>query len=199
MLYAVTKDGQKVRPNKDVIGYCPICQEKVIAKMGDIRVNHWSHQKNKDCDNWSEGETDWHLFWKSIVKKANTEVVIGEHRADIVNSKGTVIELQHSSISTEEIAERESFYGDMIWLFDLTHKRKNFIIVDKFYKENQGRHCMYHWKWGWKKLYSVQKPIFVDIGKFSILHLTEFGLPYGYANLYTYKKFIELYMGNIIV
>ena len=40
------------------------------------------------------------------------------HRADIVGNYGTVVELQHSQISPEVIAARESFYGRMVWLFD---------------------------------------------------------------------------------
>lgn len=43
---------------------------------------------------------------------------MGPHRADIRRDDGLVIELQASSISAEEIAEREAFYGEMVWLLD---------------------------------------------------------------------------------
>jgi hypothetical protein len=39
-------------------------------------------------------------------------------RADIVTASGVVVELQHSPISAETIAEREAFYGRMVWVFD---------------------------------------------------------------------------------
>jgi hypothetical protein len=79
-----------------------------------------------DCDEWYEPETDWHRFWKSLVPKEWCEQVIkknGEiHRADILTPDGLVIELQHSSISPDEIEDREEFYENMVWLFDCRGK-----------------------------------------------------------------------------
>lgn len=96
---------------------CSGCGDDVIAKCGEIKIWHWAHV-NKECDSWYEPESAWHIGWKSLAPPDNQEVVIGPHRADIRTSKGTVIELQHSPISPEEIREREQFYGDMIWIFD---------------------------------------------------------------------------------
>jgi hypothetical protein len=46
---------------------------------------------------------------------------MGPHRADVVTASGGVVELQHSPISPEVIAEREAFYGErMAWIFDAT-------------------------------------------------------------------------------
>ena len=59
------------------------------------------------------------------------EVVMGEnneHRADVRLDNSLVIELQHSPISAEMIAERERFYGSMIWLFDAQGFIKNIEI-----------------------------------------------------------------------
>ncbi|PZO47927.1 MAG: hypothetical protein DCF15_18445, partial [Phormidesmis priestleyi] len=51
-----------------------------------------------------------------------------EHRADVRLDSGLVLELQHSSISAETIAEREQFYGFMVWLFDAQGFKKNLEI-----------------------------------------------------------------------
>ena len=53
-----------------------------------------------------------------------------QHRADIVTRKGTVVELQHSSISVDSIEARESFYGKMIWLFDVSECRPEPRYID---------------------------------------------------------------------
>jgi competence protein CoiA len=122
MLDAINTNGRKVSARRGVIGFCPTCNEKLIPKCGRIMKHHWAHP-GKDCDPWHEPETNWHLYWKKRVPKDCREVTIekdGEkHRADIVTRNGTVIELQHSSISVDEIEKREKFYGKIIWLFDV--------------------------------------------------------------------------------
>ncbi|HEV3447343.1 MAG TPA: hypothetical protein VG099_22065 [Gemmataceae bacterium] len=40
----------------------------------------------------------------------------------MVGNGGVVIELQHSSISAEDIEAREASYGDMVSLFDATQR-----------------------------------------------------------------------------
>lgn len=116
MLYAVDADGVRRMAEPGVTAFCPQCNGEVRAKCGKIKVWHWSHVA-KDCDPWSEPESDWHLGWKSLFPKECCEVSMGPHRAD-VRINGTVIEFQKSPISPDEIAERESFYGDMVWVLD---------------------------------------------------------------------------------
>jgi hypothetical protein len=92
---------------------------QVLAKCGQINVHHWAHVVGEDCDPWSEPETPWHRKWKSFGHL--TEQTLANHRADIITSRGLVVELQHSGISVDEIREREAFYGaNLRWLFDGT-------------------------------------------------------------------------------
>jgi hypothetical protein len=122
MLYALNKNNRKILAKRGAEGRCPTCKEKLIAKCGRIMAHHWAHP-GEDCDPWHEHETDWHRYWKSLVPADCVEVTIEkngkQHRADIVTRKGTVVELQHSSISVDSIEAREDFYGKMIWLFDV--------------------------------------------------------------------------------
>ena len=125
MLYAIREDGSRGSPDDHrQRAVCPCCGLEVIGRFSseNLITPNWAHPNDSDCDPWSEGETPWHLGWKSIVKPEQCEVTMkrdGEHhRADIEGDRGVVIELQHSPISPEVIREREVFYGRMIWVFD---------------------------------------------------------------------------------
>ena len=119
MLYA--KVGvKKLRASPELKGICPVCGTDVIPKCGSLVTWHWAHSYRQDCDPWSEPISPWHVSWQDIVLPDFAEVVLGPHRADILGNSDTVIELQHSSINSEQIAEREQFYGNMVWLFDAT-------------------------------------------------------------------------------
>lgn len=135
---------------------CPTCGGDLAAKCGQIKKWHWAHVA-KECDQWSEGESAWHRDWKELVPPERREVVRGPHRADIVGPGGGVIELQHSSISCEEIAEREAFYGKMVWVFDASEFRKNLSIRDR------GDFLSFRWKWPRTSLLTVTKPMFFDL------------------------------------
>lgn len=104
--------------------WCGICCSEVIGRKGEIREKHWAHSKKKDCDNWWEPITEWHLEWQNHFPPQNREVIISEggktHRADIRLNNGMVIEIQHSPINPADINAREEFYGrnNMIWILD---------------------------------------------------------------------------------
>lgn len=112
------KNGEKVRAEPNVVAKCSICNEIVVPKYGQIKVWHFAHKSNKDCDDWYELESEWHKSWKDLFPKEQQEVIVGKHRADIKLQSGKVIELQSSSISSKEIREREDFYGNMIWILN---------------------------------------------------------------------------------
>lgn len=122
MKYAlVNSELQEAHPG--LSGKCPCCDSPVIAKCGDIKIEHWSHHKVRRCDPWWENETEWHRSWKSHFPKEWQEVVHraddGEkHIADVKTDQGYVIEFQHSHIKTEERIAREEFYKQMIWIVD---------------------------------------------------------------------------------
>jgi hypothetical protein len=114
MQFAIGDNGLRVPASPKERGKCPCCGAPVVAKCGKIVSWHWSHLA-KDCDPWYEPESEWHRDWKALFPEDWREVVVGPHRADIKTPKG-VIEFQASSISPDEIEERENFYGKMIWV-----------------------------------------------------------------------------------
>jgi len=106
-------------------GSCPQCGSEVTGHCGEQKTHHWAHLPGvSDCDSWGSGPmTQWHLDWQERVPIEQREVVIGNHRADIVVYNPStwhlrVVEFQHSSIGADEIRARQEHYGDMLWVFD---------------------------------------------------------------------------------
>lgn len=160
MLYARSKTGEILEAAPHLEGYCPACGNCVIAKCGDVKVWHWSHTANRDCDPWHESESQWHIDWKQSAPRC--EVVIGPHRADIVTRNGTVVELQHSYLSVAEIQEREAFYRQMIWIFDcrLPYQGERIVLTerDNFY--------VFRWLYPRQTIASCTKRVYLDLGDF---------------------------------
>lgn len=105
-----------------------------------------------------ESESAWHLAWKSVFPVDGTEVVIGNHRADVVLADGMVLELQNSTISVGEIAERESFYRNMAWIVNAEPFIDNLCI-----RVRDGFHS-FRWKWPRPCWSYAKRPIYLDLG-----------------------------------
>lgn len=166
MQYAIDSTGNKIQAHPHLEGKCTCCQSWLIPKCGKIKIWHWSHQVD-DCDPWYEPESEWHRGWKNLVPAKMTEVVIGNHRADIVSTDGTVVELQHSSISPQEIQEREEFYKDMVWLFDAI--KMHIELREKWFDEEGYR--TFRWKWPRRTLSFGKSPMYFDMGNNQIFEM----------------------------
>lgn len=156
MEYAV-KDQKRVVPTPGTQATCELCHASVLAKCGKINIWHWAHKNNRDCDPWSEPESEWHRNWKLHVPLDRREVTMANHRADIVGLNGGIVELQHSSITTTEISERESFYKNMIWLID----SKPFAANIRFSKKDN--YWTFRWYHSRKHHQLMKRPLFWDI------------------------------------
>lgn len=171
MFYAMSHEGMKIRAYPEAEAICPECLEPVVAKCGIINIWHWAHKSKGDCDIWSEHETQWHLMWKNYFPIDNVEVLIEKegkkHRADILTNDGIVIELQHSPISPDEILERESFYQNMAWVFDVIEPYNE----ERLLFRNKGDYKSFRWKNPRKHLSFVSKPAYLDVGCASLFEL----------------------------
>lgn len=122
MKFALLND-KKIEATKGAKGFCPSCGSELIAKCGEIKVNHWAHKGNRNCDPWWENETEWHRSWKNQFPSQWQEVVHfsdnGErHIADVKTQTDWVLEFQHSFLNAEERHSRNSFYVKLIWIVD---------------------------------------------------------------------------------
>lgn len=123
MRFALVND-EKTDPQPKLHGHCPHCGEEVISKCGRVKIWHWAHKSREVCDPWWENETEWHRAWKDNFPKEWQEISALDpetretHIADVKTSHGLVVEFQHSPMPPEEMAAREHFYGNMIWIVD---------------------------------------------------------------------------------
>lgn len=165
------KDNERILATPKQKAVCPICNEEVIAKCGNINVWHWAHKNLQDCDEWYEPESIWHINWKNEFPRECQEVVVGNHRADIkLNKKyiiGTfaydsdiVIELQNSTISSQDISKRERYYGNMIWLLNGETLAKNMEL------RGSGDYMTFRWKYPPKSWWIANKDIYIDLGNY---------------------------------
>jgi len=161
MIWAI-KNNQRIKATPKQKANCPLCKNEVISKCGKIKIWHWAHKANFNCDSFGEPETKWHLKWKNYFPKEMQEFKFENHIADIYNGK-IVIELQNSSISTKQIIEREKFYKNMIWILNGNTICKNLQLFKIRYK----------WKWFPQSWFFAKKPIYVDNGNKFLYLLNE--------------------------
>ena len=172
MLFANDDDGDRVRATPSSRAWCPTCAAPMISKCGKVVVWHWAHESVVDCDKWSEGETPWHAAWKSRfsdterpikrIYPGGLEVV---HRADAVTPGGVVIEFQHSSISADEVIERESFCQNMVWVIDGTKAFRSSRVRLRHHISESGRpYCSFVWLHRRRSFDEASCQAFLDIG-----------------------------------
>lgn len=125
MIVARLADGRLARGERGASGTCPGCGGKVYGREPDGVVRHWAHnpdptgtQRRCDSDN---AMTEWHRRWLSRRTDLECiEVTRGDHRADVINAGGFVVEFQHSPIREDDVRDRESFWRKGVWVLDGT-------------------------------------------------------------------------------
>ena len=147
MFTALTKDNNRISIEEAVPGedyLCTVCGKKIVVKSANsenIRT-HFAHKRNSLClDDWKHDMSNWHFEWQSKFPIDSREIVVEKdgvfHRADVLIN-GTVIEFQHSPISSEEFEARNSFYKEcgyrVVWLFDVAGKMKMDDCFDLVWK-----------------------------------------------------------------
>jgi len=125
-------DGNRTEATNGARGVCPSCGSELIAKCGEVKINHWAHKSIRNCDPWLESETEWHRSWKNNFPDDWQEIALpdeqtGEkHIADVRTIHGLVIEFQHSRIDPQERCSREKFYKRMVWVVNGTRLKRDY-------------------------------------------------------------------------
>ena len=135
MLVAMNEERCRINAseaNKKEKYFCPVCNEVLILKNGEINIAHFAH-KNRECiDNWHYDMSEWHRKKQNYFDIKYQEIILEKdgikHRADILKD-GVVIEFQHSPISASEFNSRNGFYTScgykVAWVFDVTEQINN--------------------------------------------------------------------------
>jgi len=136
-----TIDGKDTEATKGARGLCRYCGSELIAKCGEVKVNHWAHKGKRNCDPWWENETEWHRSWKEKFSLDWQEVIqfddSGEkHIADVKTQTGMVIEFQHSYLNPEERRARNAFYSKLVWVVDGLRRKTDIPQFEKAIKES---------------------------------------------------------------
>jgi competence protein CoiA len=186
-------NGIRHLPERGLMAKCPSCGGEVLAKCGEIVSWHWAH-KVKDCDPWSEPESEWHREWKAHFPVQMQEVVMRPHRADVLAPRG-VIEFQRSSISASEIRKREAFYDQMAWVVDAS----DFWLMSQDEDGYSLPDGTARWLWMRKAWLSSSKPVYFDRGGTSLLYVESIE-PDGhvYYSEITKRAFVEQWTGLLI-
>lgn len=134
-------NSQKVRAQvagSGAIGTCPWTGLPVKACVGEI-LQYWAYIGGAPkLPAGYEDESEWHGQWKATIDDTCCEVVMGpnnEHRADILGSNNTVIEIQHSRIDIRHSKDRVDFYRAhtgrrVIWVVDIQDIWRNTFNID---------------------------------------------------------------------
>lgn len=160
MLVAINNEGQRIHPKKGQKGFCPVCNETVIAKCGDVKIHHWAHEVDYDCIE-KEPESQWHLYNKNLFDIKYQEKIVwvlgAMKRADIKLDNNLVIEFQNSPINTYDVESREFHHMKMIWVINVNEKKNFFIYNNSF-----------EWHHPIKNLYDFRFPIFLSFENYYI-------------------------------
>jgi hypothetical protein len=135
-------NGEKTVASKGAKGFCPCCDSQLIARCGEDRVNHWAHKGKRNCDPWSEKETEWHREWKDKFPNDWQEIIHfddnGEkHIADVKTDKGWVLEFQHSYLKPDERRARNAFYPNLVWVVDGLRRKRDEQQFQKALEESR--------------------------------------------------------------
>lgn len=137
MLTALNKKKQKVigwEAKKEDIYFCPSCEEKLILRQGEIKVHHFAHIAETQCQ-YKINETEEHLWMEkklyqkfvnsNLYKDAELEYRIGNQIADIYlingNNRKIAVECQISNLDIAEFRRKTAYYSYQgiysLWIF----------------------------------------------------------------------------------
>lgn len=139
---------------RDYVNGIPTCishHHELIAVKGEYNRHHFRHKHTEDV--CKSPLSEWHAEWQSHfkytevpfplregqIKSRRADIVIGDFVIDIqyTEKPGTVVEIQHSPITLDEVNHRNHDYGlhhkTVLWVIDGTgvHLQNNIVTFDK--------------------------------------------------------------------
>lgn len=137
MLTAVDSKGDRVvgwEAEKENAYCCPSCEEQLILRQGEIKVHHFAHVAESNCQ-YGVPESELHLWMKkflyqeflrsSFYKEVKLECRIGDHIADLhlvnMRNQEIAVECQVSGLDIPLFRRKTAYYSYRgiytLWLF----------------------------------------------------------------------------------
>lgn len=152
MFFALTEDGKRIHIHnthvKDTY-YCPDCGEELIVRKGEKNRPHFAHKRRSNCiySTDTDAMSVWHTNWQSRFPQDCQEILLKNDQnqrciADVFLEKTkTVIEFQHSNITTDQFDKRNKFYTSLgyhvVWLFDFSSQYNSRAIDESYNDEDK--------------------------------------------------------------
>lgn len=211
IMFLAIHNGERKRAEQTASGeiaQCPWTKLPVKAHVGLLR-QYWAYVGGAPVlPSGYEPESEWHLTWKTPIQDKCCEVIFGdnnEHRADILGSNETVIEIQRSIIDIRDSRDRVEFYQRVtdrrvIWVVDIQEFwRKRFFINEK--PDRQGNYKV-TWKprrtWLWDLAVNTKTNLYLDFKQQNdkLLHVWVHNKVM-LAKFITKAEFFERYMQGV--
>jgi len=170
--YAVV-NGEKITIEQYYKGMTACCKNghPLVGAQGIKNQWHFRHLHSTDVLN---PLSEWHCEWQTHFKHTEIKYPTIRRRADIVEGK-YVVEIQHSSITLEEVEQRNTDYTsigkEVIWIVDGTdiQVNGNVLTIDSLWKYQSFIHCDF--------IYLNKGDILYKVSPSSIKSLTVHVLP----------------------
>ncbi|MEK5184145.1 competence protein CoiA [Solibacillus sp. FSL W7-1324] len=172
--------------------FCPLCRERLLLKAGQIKIPHFAHQKNSDCDSlFSEGESAVHLLGKQQLFQLFTGLQLSpalepylpqlQQRPDLLiklKDHQYAIEFQCSPIAHPSFQQRTSGYLNAgitpIWILHTPEKFKSPGIVKVSINHTNTQFMQQYKKQNFLITYDVKSKTFYYISNLIHLHKLQY-------------------------
>jgi competence protein CoiA len=163
MLLALNENNKLIKAtDKKQNAKCPNCNSEMGSYISSFNEdNHWFHRPGSVCIGEKEPKTEWHFDNQNLFQDYDLEKTFLKggisKRADVMINDNLVIEFQHSSITEDEILQRNQHYGKVVWVFDANEPYTNERL--KIWESGE-----FEWIKPRKTIISSNMPVFLSIG-----------------------------------
>lgn len=173
-MIAALVEGKLARATNGARGNCPECKGEVYARTPEHAIRHFAHIPLPDgeerfCSRDPGEMSEWHRRWQwERTDLGCIEVTQGQHRADVVNASGVVIEFQRSTITPEDVKARESHWRRGVWVLDGTpNDRGEPRVLIRRLPDQADDDVYRRFKWSHANLvlYRAKWPVWIDVGE----------------------------------
>lgn len=172
--------------------FCPQCKEQLLLKAGQIKIPHFAHRKNSECDSlFSEGESAVHLLGKQHLFQQFSNLRLSpvlepylpqlQQRPDLLityKDRQYAIEFQCSPIAHASFHRRTNGYLNAkitpVWILHTPEKFKNPGIIKISINHTNAQFIQQYKKQKFLITYDVKSETFYYLSNLIHLHKLQY-------------------------